>query len=72
MKDSYLKLKVIRLLVLTAALMLLVGCGGMSESDIEATVEAKLAEKMVIEATIEARVEERLAAMPTPTARAPE
>jgi len=36
------KLKVIRLLLLTTALMLLVGCGGISESDAEATVEAKV------------------------------
>ena len=48
------KLKVIRLLLLTTALMLLVGCGGISESDAEATVEAK--------------VKAVLTAIPTPTA----
>ena len=35
--------KFILLLLLTSAVMLLVGCGGMSESDIEATVEARVA-----------------------------
>jgi hypothetical protein len=50
------KPKVIRLLLLTTALMLLVGCGGISESDIEATVEA--------------RVEARIASIPTPNINA--
>ena len=36
------KLKVIRLLLLTTALMLLVGCGGISESDIDATHEVTI------------------------------
>jgi hypothetical protein len=35
-------LQAIKLFFLTVALVLLVACGGMSESDIEATVEARV------------------------------
>ena len=51
------KLKPIPLLLLLPALMVLVACGGASEPTPD------------IEATVEARVKERLAAIPTPTAR---
>lgn len=50
------KLQDSNLYFLVAALLLLVGCGGVSESDIEATVEARVAEEKAAEATFEARV----------------
>jgi S1-C subfamily serine protease len=62
-----------RLLVLSVALLPIVACGGGAELvlDIEATVEARLAEERAAEATFEAKVrnmvEATLEAAPTPT-----
>jgi hypothetical protein len=65
------KLKSIPLLLLLSALMVLVACGGASEPtpDIEATVEARLAEAR-IEATVSAKLEEEIAADAAATATA--
>ena len=52
------KLKAIQLLLLSTAVVLLVACGGGAAGP-----------SVDIEATVEARVKERLAAIPTPTAR---
>ncbi len=67
------KLKAIRLLLLSMAAVLLVACVGDAGllPDIEDTVEARLAEERAAEATLEARVknmvEATLVAAPTPT-----
>jgi hypothetical protein len=65
------KIKPIRLFLLSTAVMLLLACGGTAEPevDIEATVQARLVEERAAEATMEAKaknlVEATLTAVPT-------
>ena len=60
--------------VLSVCILAVVGCGGGSSPipDIDATIEAKVQDKLAVEATVEARVKDRLAkAIMTPTPASP-
>jgi hypothetical protein len=54
-EDKEINLKLTILFLLPVVFMLLAACGGISESDIEATVEARVTEKRDIDATVKAR-----------------